>query len=52
MPEVYFLFTLGIVRNSKIYPETMFFEPSAMYNNNQKLLDVYDIKVVEKKPKN
>lgn len=51
MPEGYFLFTLGIVRNSKIYPETMFFEPSAMYNNNQKLLDVYDIKVVEKKPK-
>lgn len=48
MPEGYFLFTLGMVRNNKIYPETMFFEPSAMYNNNQNLLDVYDIKIVEK----
>ena len=27
--------------------ETPFFEPSAMYNNNQTLLDVYDIRVVE-----
>ena len=53
MPEGYFLFTLGIARNNKIYPETMFFEPSATYSNNQNFLDVYDIKVVEKlkKPK-
>ena len=27
--------------------EAPFFEPSAMYNNNQNLLDVYDIRVVE-----
>ena len=27
--------------------ETPFFEPSAMDNNNQTLLDVYDIRVVE-----
>ena len=27
--------------------EAPFFEPSAMYNNNQTLLDVYDIRVVE-----
>ncbi len=26
--------------------ETPFYEPSAMYNNNQTLLDVYDIRVV------
>lgn len=33
--------------------ETPFFEPSAMYNNNQTLLDVYDIRAKEKikKPK-
>lgn len=51
MPEGYFLFTLGMVRGEKVYPETMFFEPSAMYNNNQTLLDVYDIKVVNKQKK-
>lgn len=28
--------------------ETPFFEPSAMYNNNQTLLDVYDIRAKEK----
>ena len=28
--------------------ETPFFEPSAMYNNNQTLLDVYDIRAREK----
>ena len=27
--------------------ETPFFEPSAMYNNNQTLLDVYDIRAKE-----
>ena len=27
--------------------EAPFFEPSAMHNNNQTLLDVYDIKVIE-----
>lgn len=47
MPEGYFLFTLGMVRKNRIYPETLFFESSAMYNNNQTLLDVYDIRVVE-----
>lgn len=52
MPEGYFLFTLVMVRKNKVYPETMFFEPSAMYNNNQTLLDVYDIKVVNKKHQN
>lgn len=51
MPGGYFLFTLGMVRGKKVYPETMFFEPSAMYNNNQTLLDVYDIKVVNKRKK-
>ena len=25
------------------FPKRLFFEPSAMYNNNQNLLDVYDI---------
>ena len=28
--------------------EAPFFEPSAMYNNNQTLLDVYDIRAKEK----
>lgn len=51
MPEGYFLFTLGDARNKKIYPETMFFEPSNMYNNQQRLLDVIDINIIEKKAK-
>ena len=30
------------------FPKRLFFEPSAMYNNNQTLLDVYDIRAKEK----
>lgn len=44
----YFLLTLGEARRNIIYPETVMFEPSAKYNSEQTLLDVYDIQVLEK----
>ena len=52
IPEGYFLFTLGESRNTKIYPETIFFEPSSKYISNQYLLDIYDIKIISIKSKN
>ncbi len=44
----YFLLTLGQARRNIIYPETIMFEPSAKYNSEQTLLDVYDIQVLTK----